>query len=390
MTGSAGNLFLVDGDGVPILTGTTRATFDLLQGGATVATGVYDYRLSPGAANDGLYVGYGLNQINLMGSGAGALALNLTGATLADMGARIVGTGDLAIDAGSGRTLSLSNLGNDYAGATDVRSGTLALANSGVLGRTLALVVRATAAADLRGHAQTVGKLVTEANSALNFNGGALTISDAQRSPGDASGGAIESNTLFGGGSLALASSTLPINGPQLGFTGDVHATGGSQVLVNAANALENAGAVNLAGADDTLTFGNLSGYDAAWTAIPHGATRVRIVGGGRVEVIDGADVTLTADHTYTGGTRIGGASVLRLGDGGTSGSIAGNVARCVRSAAARCSWMGKIRLKAACIWTRASWLLVMIRRWAPAPLRWRKARRWTSSATAPSPMRSR
>lgn len=336
VTGTAGNLKLVDDNGDEISNGEV---INLAQGGVTVAEGTYDYRLSTGINNDGLYVSYGLTQLNLIGTGADALVLNLGGATgnITDMGVKITGSGDLVIDAatGTGRVISLSGLSNDYTGVTDVYSGTLLLANDGVLGQTSELVVRGAATTDMAGYSQSVGALTTQAGSTLNFNGGVLTITDAQRQVSDPSGGAVANNTLFGAGHLMINPSVLPVDGTQLGFTGTVSVSGGSTVILNTASALDNAVGdagvadvgINLATASDTLIFGDLSQHSSsAITGVASGETKVAISGAGQVQVVDGIGVTLTGENSYSGGTTIGALSTLELGNGGLSGSIAGDV----------------------------------------------------------------
>ncbi|WP_183272970.1 ESPR-type extended signal peptide-containing protein, partial [Buttiauxella sp. A111] len=133
--GSGGALKLKDQDG-NIITDSTTA--DIAQNGSTVAKGTYDYRLTSGENSDGLYINYGLTQVDLLTAGADALALNAAGLSgnAADLSAKITGTGDLAIDTGAGNTVSLSNTLNDYVGNTDIRSGTLKMIADNVLGQT--------------------------------------------------------------------------------------------------------------------------------------------------------------------------------------------------------------------------------------------------------------
>jgi len=78
---------------------TVARQFDIAQGGTTVAKGTYDFRLNTaghdGATEDGLYVNYGLTQLDVqqyqtltLAETAGAI-----GGT-SDMSARIVGGGN--------------------------------------------------------------------------------------------------------------------------------------------------------------------------------------------------------------------------------------------------------------------------------------------------------
>lgn len=200
--GSGGNLELHDASGNVISDGVT---LDIVQDGTTVAKGTYDYRLTSGENNDGLYVNYGLTQVELLGSGNDALVLDANGKTgnAADLSAKVTGSGDLALDSQKGETVSLSNMDNDYTGVTDVRSGNLLMLNDNVLGLTSELKLALDTVLDMNGHSQTVGKLATDAGSLLNINGGKLTLSH----------GGISSGELAGNGELVVAADTLTVNG---------------------------------------------------------------------------------------------------------------------------------------------------------------------------------
>ncbi|EWM45401.1 autotransporter-associated beta strand repeat family protein [Bordetella holmesii 70147] len=337
LSGTGANLVLVDQSSNVI---TDAQVANLLQGGVLAAEATYDYRLHTGRQDDGLYAGYGLTQLNLIGTGADALLLNLSGASglVNNLDVKVTGVGDLAVDALSGRfnVISLSGTHNDYTGVTDVRTGTLLMANPNVLGKTAELLVQGGAIADLAGYNQSVGKLTTSAGSAVHLDGATLTVTDAQRQAGDTSGGYLASNTLFGPGQLVIDPSVLAIDGQQSGFAGSVTVTGGSTVVLNTADALDTAVGtqgvagigVNLVTAADRLVFGDLSQRtSSAVTGFQNGATTLMIAGAGQVQVMDKADVTFLKDMTYTGGTTIGAASRLQLGNGGTTGSIIGNVA---------------------------------------------------------------
>lgn len=200
--GSGGNLELHDASGNVISDGVT---LDIAQDGTTVAKGSYDYRLTSGENNDGLYVNYGLTQVELLGSGNDALVLDANGKTdnAADLSAKVTGSGDLAFDSQKGETVSLSNMDNDYTGVTDVRSGNLLMLNDNVLGLTRELKLALDTVLDMSGHRQTVGKLATAAGSLLNINGGKLTLSH----------GGISSGELAGSGELVVAADRLTVNG---------------------------------------------------------------------------------------------------------------------------------------------------------------------------------
>lgn len=232
--GNGGNLVLQDQYGNVI---TDATTADIAQNGTTVARGTYDYRLTSGVGNDGLYVGYGLTQVELLGSGADALSLYATNKTgpAADLSAKITGMGELAIDTGAGNTVTLSNLNNDYTGATEVRSGTLQMSNDNVLGNTSLLSLAADTAFDMNGHSQTVGELNGTAGSSLNVNGGSLTLSQ----------GGISDGELTGKGALTIAADVLTVNGANTGLSAVTTIASGAQALLNNAAGLGDGNIIN-------------------------------------------------------------------------------------------------------------------------------------------------
>ncbi|MCT4711103.1 autotransporter outer membrane beta-barrel domain-containing protein, partial [Enterobacteriaceae bacterium H11S18] len=208
VSGYGANLTLEKTDGSKISDPTYS---HVMQNGLQVADATYDFGFTAGDASDGLYVNYGLQQLDLLTSGADALALNAAGATgsAADLSARLTGSGDLAIEAGAGNTVSLSNMNNDYTGKTDVRTGTLLAESDNVLGNTRELHQAAGTRVDLNGHAQTVGLLNTDATATTNFNGGSLAVTH----------GGIVNGMLTGAGELAVNGGTLTVNGANAAMT---------------------------------------------------------------------------------------------------------------------------------------------------------------------------
>ncbi|HEN3278946.1 TPA: autotransporter outer membrane beta-barrel domain-containing protein [Yersinia enterocolitica] len=245
--GNGGNLLLKDQDGNVI---TDVTTADIAQNGTTVAKGTYDYRLSSGTGNDGLYVSYGLTQVELLGSGADALSLYATNKTgsAADLSAKVTGSGDLAIDTGAGNIVTLSNLDNNYTGSTEVRSGTLQMLNDNVLGNTSLLSLAVDSAFDMNGHSQTVGELNGVASSLLNLNGGHLTLSQ----------GGISNGELTGSGALTIAADVLIVDGANSGLSAVTTITSSAEAVLNNAAGLGsgnlvNAGLLTLKGAAGQL-----------------------------------------------------------------------------------------------------------------------------------------
>ncbi|MEZ6875774.1 autotransporter outer membrane beta-barrel domain-containing protein [Enterobacter sp. KBR-315C3_2022] len=200
--GSGGGLALVDANGQAI---SDERQSNIVQNGNVAAIGSYDYRLTSGNHQDGLYINYGLKAVELLAKGSDALVLNANGGigNAADLSARVTGDGDLAITGKPGETVSLSNGNNDYTGKTEVRSGALAMHNNNVLGKTSSLMLASNSDFVMNGHAQTVGTLEANAGSRIDLGGGSLTIANGGTSAG----------ALVGKGELTISDGTLNVNG---------------------------------------------------------------------------------------------------------------------------------------------------------------------------------
>ncbi|WP_312625601.1 autotransporter outer membrane beta-barrel domain-containing protein [Scandinavium sp.] len=253
VTGTGGALELKDSSGNVISSGKTQDILDR-DGGSKVAEGTWDWRLTSGDSNDGLYVAYALKEVNLIGQGNSALVLNSGSSTgnAADLSAKVTGSGDLAIDTGSG-TVSLSNRSNDYTGVTDVRSGTLLMSNDNVLGQTSLLKLADSTGLAMSGHAQTVGAVDTAAGSLIDIAGGSLGINN---------GGTVNGH-LQGAGALTLNGGELTINGANTAMTATTTLKSGSTINLDSVQGLgsgniDNGGVLNLNGAAGTFA-NNLS-----------------------------------------------------------------------------------------------------------------------------------
>ncbi|MEB7340777.1 autotransporter outer membrane beta-barrel domain-containing protein [Escherichia coli] len=253
VVGSAGGLQLQDQSGQRITDSIQHA---VIQNGQKVAEGTYDYRLTSGTNNDGLYIGYGLTQLNLLTSGTDALELDANGKTgnAADMSARITGTGDLAFNSQKGETVSLSNQNNDYTGVTDIRGGNVLMNSNSALGQTSEIRLAADTQLDMNGHSQTAGKLNGAAGSVLNINGGNLTLTE----------GGVSAGILSGNGALNVSGGVLDITGASSTFTASTTIAKDAVVRMNDVSGLgtgniSNAGTLSLTHASGSLG-NNLSG----------------------------------------------------------------------------------------------------------------------------------
>ncbi|MBM0493196.1 autotransporter outer membrane beta-barrel domain-containing protein [Aeromonas jandaei] len=205
VTGDGGNLSFIDQNGNVI---SHQEISDITQNGETVAKGIYDYRLTSGDNADGLYVNYGLTEVELLAQGSNALTLNAEGNTgnAADLSAKVTGTGDLRIDTDT--DVSLSNSENSYSGLTDVVAGTLKMGNNNVLGLTRLLNLRSGSGFNMNGYAQTLQNIQTEVGSLLDFSQGSLTVSNG-----------IIAGDMTGAGDLTVAGGSVTVSGSGAGMT---------------------------------------------------------------------------------------------------------------------------------------------------------------------------
>lgn len=299
VTGTGGSLTLTDASGNVI---TSSITDDIVQNSKVVAQGIWDWRLSSGENQDGLYIAYALKRVELRGTGADALILNGQRASgnAADLSARITGSGDLAFENTETGTVSLSSQDNDYTGITDVRSGNLLMKNNGVLGKTSLLHMAGSTSLDMNGFNQTAGSVDTAENSLVDIAGGGLTID---------LGGTI-SGRLLGAGNLTLNCGTLDINGANTGLSASTRIRNAATVSLNSAQGLgsggiDNAGRLNLNVSSGSL-LNNLSNN-------------------GEVN-LNASRITLAGDNALFSGTfNIDADSQLMAGEAGHLGSAAVN-----------------------------------------------------------------
>ena len=328
--GSAGNLILTDQNGKVI---SDAVESSISQNGEVVAEGTYDYRLTSGENNDGLYISYGLTQVELLASGDNALALGANGnsGNAADLSARVTGNGDLAIDSQKGQTVSLSNTDNDYTGATDVRGGNLLMQNDNVLGQTSELRLAAETGFDMNGHSQTIDQLSAAADSLLNINGGSLTLQH---------GGSVD-GTLAGSGELKIIGDTLTVTGENSALTAKTTIAEDASVLMNNTlglgvgnivaagtlslsksvgtlyNNISDAGLVELSGSDVVLA-GNNSDFSGQFTIDADSRLTASMAENlGDAQVSDVGSLVLNSESTWQLDNEIyGQGSVTKTGTG--------------------------------------------------------------------------
>jgi autotransporter family porin len=301
VSGAAGNLTLTDHDGNAI---SDPQQFAITEGGTAVANATYNYSLSTGTGNDGLYIQYGLTTLDLLS----AQTLHLTpdaGAVdaAATLSAQVTGGGNLDVDASAagGQTVTLSNSSNNYTGATTVSGGTLRLGSNQALGNTSLLTINSGANTSINGMTQTIGTLAGDGGLAIN--GGNLTISN---------GGTFGGVTSGALGALKLTGGTLTLTGANT-FTGVTTLDSGATLQVGAGGTTGSY--VGPVVDNGTLTFNRSN--NVALTGAVTGSGELHQDGAGTLFVNTNVGVT---------GPVVINAGTLSIGDGTTDGNMTSSI----------------------------------------------------------------
>ena len=199
VSANASDLALRNANGAALTNAQTR---DVAQGvNGAVATATYDYRLTTGPNNDGLYVNYGLTNLELLSgktlelinSGSGGLAANT-------LGARFTGAGNLDIKANG--AVWLNGVGSTYTGTTTVSSGLVIAGENRAFGNTVATRVKSGARVDLNSRLLSVGQsLVTEPGSSINIDNGYLLLATVAATTADT---IIAPDSISGAGTFRI------------------------------------------------------------------------------------------------------------------------------------------------------------------------------------------
>ncbi|WP_420104009.1 autotransporter outer membrane beta-barrel domain-containing protein [Bosea sp. (in: a-proteobacteria)] len=321
------------------ISGTGSVTKEGL--GALTLTGTNSYAGGTTINSGTLRVGNGGTSGSITGNvvNNGVLAFDRSDTT--SFAGAISGTGSLTKD-GLG-TLTLTGT-NSYAGGTTINSGTLRVGNGGSSGSITGDVVNngvlAFDRSDTTSFAGTIsgtGSLTKDALGALTLTGtntytGGTTIANGSLRVGNGgTSGSIAGNvvntavlifdrsdaTSFAGAISGVG--RVAKNGAgTLTLTGTNSYTGGT--VINAGTLRVGNGGTSGAIIGEVWNNGVLA-FDRSDTTSFAGA----ISGTGSVSKNGTGTLTLTGTNTYTGGTTIN-AGALRIGDGGTSGSITGDV----------------------------------------------------------------
>lgn len=292
VTGDASSLALTDSTGQAV---NNPQTLAITESGTTVANASYDFMLTTGSNNDGLYLGYGLKGLDLITGQTLHLATD-AGATgnSAALNAQLTGDGNLDVNgsASGAQTITLTNASNSYTGTTTVSGGTLVAGNDHALGVTSALILQDATGFDLNGKTQTIGSLNGATGSALNVHGGNLTLSNGGQSDG----------TLTGAGNITVNNGSLTVNGANSGLSAAVILNNTAQALISDVAAL-GTGSLNLKGAGTGLQINGATG------------TLANALQGTGVTSLQGAYVVLSGNNSgFSGSFAVDNASILTAG----------------------------------------------------------------------------
>lgn len=299
------------------------------------------------------------------GTGGAASVTKRDGGVLILSGANTY-TGGTAVDGGTLQVASDGNLGAST-GALSLDGGTLATTASFTSGRVVTLNTNGGAFAPVAGTTLTLPNVISGTGTLTKTDAGTLLLGGTNTYGGgtvlnggilgvssDANLGAASGLLDFTGGTLQFESSFNPAttravtigppggsidtNGNNVTFAQVINGTGtltklGNGTLILAADDINGGGATIAAG---TLQLGNggsagsLQGnvLDNGTLAFNRSDTLTYpgiISGSGSLVQLGAGTTVLTGSDTYSGGTTISGGT-LQISDGGTSGSVTGNI----------------------------------------------------------------
>ncbi|WP_245290565.1 autotransporter-associated beta strand repeat-containing protein [Rhodopseudomonas sp. AAP120] len=315
------------GSGTLTLTGNSIYT-----GGTTISAGTL--QIGDGGTT-GSITGDIVNNATLAFDRAGAL----------EVAGNISGSGQLTKD-GSG-TVVLTGT-NTYTGGTTINAGTLQIGDGGTTGSIVGNIVNDGALVFARSDSTGLGNSVISGTGSVTLLGTtALLLAGAQTYTG---GTTISSGSFLqigSGGTTGSLVGNVVNNGilefariDDHSFNGAISGTGQLRVFSNGNGTFTLTGANTYTGgtrvSNGTLQIGNggtsgsiVGNVDNRGTlafnrsdAIGFGGV---ISGSGNLTKLGAGTLSLTGASTYTGGTTIS-AGTLQIGDGGTSGSLAGNI----------------------------------------------------------------
>jgi autotransporter-associated beta strand protein len=341
---NANTTFQIDNaSAVTEVTGAISGTGGLTKtgSGALVLIGTNTYSGGTTISAGTLQIGNGGTTGSIVGNVADNGTLAFDRSDTVTFGSVISGTGSL-VQLGSGTLVLTGN--STYTGGTTISAGTLQIGNGGTTGSITGNVTYNGTLAFNRSDAVTFAGTISGTGSLAQLGSGTVTLTGNNTYSGvttisagtlqignGGTSGSITGNVIDNG-TLAFDRSNAVTFGGAIGGTGSLAQLGSGTVTLTG-NSTYTGGTTVSAG---TLqighggTSGSISGpvtdngtlaFDRSDAVIFAGA----IGGTGSVLQLGSGTVTLTGNSTYAGGTTIS-AGTLQIGNGGTSGSIIGNV----------------------------------------------------------------
>lgn len=285
--------------------GTFRPGDARTAGSSGLANGTID-TINVGAAGTYDLNGFQAMATNLTGAGhitnngASAAAFTMNGGTGSFSGVIQDGTATTALTIDGNGSLTLIG-NNSYTGGTTIASGTLQVGNGGTTGSIVGDVVDNGALVFDRSDAVSLNGAISGSGTVSQIGSGTLTLSGINSYTG---------GTGLLGGVLSVSSEA------NLGATAGALTFNGGILQVTGTSFIASTRTINWGAAG--------GGFDIADPANAFTVSQA-LSGSGSLTKLGAGTLVLTGTNSYTGGTTIG-AGTLQLGNGGTSGSIAGNV----------------------------------------------------------------
>ena len=306
---------------------TKSGAVNLTLGGANGFAGGINLRGGGLTVGTNTSLGLGALTVNGAGTFRSTAGVNLGNAIVLNAGLGIGGSSDIAlggvISGGAGLsfngtgTLAL-NAANTFSGGFRLESGTLSVGNASALGSgTLSTTGSATLRAGLPG--MSLGNLVNLGNGTTLGVTGANSLALL--------------GTIFGdGGMLINAGGNVTLGGAN-NFNGGVELQSGTLLVATNSSlgngALSVTGNAGLASTGADLNLGNAVDLGAGNTLTTGGSADLvlggTIGGGGSLIKAGTGRLVLTGDNSFAGATTIN-AGTVQLGNGGGTGSVAGDI----------------------------------------------------------------
>ncbi|MBK5297394.1 MAG: autotransporter-associated beta strand repeat-containing protein, partial [Vicinamibacteria bacterium] len=307
--------------------------------GTTTLTGINTYSGATTISDGTLQLGNGGTTGSIVGDviDNGVLAFNRSDDVT--FSGAISGTGALQ-QSGPG-TLVLTGA-NSYTGGTTISAGTLQLGNGGTTGSIVGDVIDNGVLVFNRSDTLTFGGAISGTGALLQLGPGLLILTGANTYTGGTtvsggtlmlgSGGTLGTGGLANNGTLAFNSLTTLVFGGDITGTGALQQFGPGTLVLTGTNTYTggttiSAGTLQLGNGGTTgsivgdVTDNGVLAFDRSDTVTFSGT----ISGTGALRQLGSGTTTLTGSNTYSGGTTIS-AGTLQLGNGGTTGSIVGDV----------------------------------------------------------------